>query len=147
MNQNEFQFNGKTYVAIENNGGSTCMGCAFSRLDCYNIKSIPPCLSQIREDGSCVHFVEKGKEKYRHLLKIRKEFADAKIAGLKSWEIRSTADRTFHVGDIVVYKVLDDDTHPLNGKEHVITFIYEGDIGLAENYCIFTDKERNESKD
>lgn len=76
-----------------------------------------------------------------HVLKIRKEFADAKLAGLKPWEIRSTEDRNFRVGDIVIYEVLGDPEHPLNEKPYTITFIYDGAIGLRENYCIFTDKE------
>lgn len=76
-----------------------------------------------------------------HVLKIRKEFADAKLAGLKPWEIRSTEDRNFRVGDIVIYEVLGDPEHPLNEKEYTITFIYDGAIGLINNYCIFTDKE------
>lgn len=74
-----------------------------------------------------------------HALKIRKEFADAKLAGLKPWEIRSTEDREFHVGDIVIYEVLGDREHPLNGKSYTITFIYDGSIGLRENYVIFTE--------
>ena len=84
--------------------------------------------------------------KRKHLLKIRKEFADAKIAGVKPWEIRSTEDRKFHVGDIVIYKVLGEPEHPLNEKLYTITFIYDVAMGLMENYCIFTDKEAEDRK-
>ena len=151
MNENEFVLGGKKYVVVEDNDFLcvSCDDCAFRLEDCGELRKrgkIPPCSEEDRTDKKNVAFVEKIKKCSRHLLKIRKEFADAKLAGLKPWEIRSTEDRTFRVGDVVVYEVLDDPEHPLNEKEYTITFIYDGAIGLTNNYCIFTDKESGDAE-
>lgn len=58
MNENEFELNGKRYVAVSGKGD--CLGCAFydNPLDCYHS---PPCAQDKRDDGRDVIFVEKPK--------------------------------------------------------------------------------------
>lgn len=59
INENEFRFIGKTYVAIER---EQCRGCAFY---CYELRKrgeIPNCTDQSISDGRNVIFVEKGSE-------------------------------------------------------------------------------------
>lgn len=64
--QNEFEFEGKTYIAINVNVGleeeEQCrQQCAFySRCKQCKPHEIPPCLGKIRVDGLDVCFVEKG---------------------------------------------------------------------------------------
>lgn len=64
MNENEFQFRGKTYVAVRDDDDSGCDKCAFAfDIACATLhlrEEFPPCIAQIREDGKNVHFVEKG---------------------------------------------------------------------------------------
>lgn len=77
-----------------------------------------------------------------HILKIRKEFADAKLAGLKPWEIREARYRKFSVGDIVYYEVVGEPDHPLSKtKRYRIDYVYDGPIGLIPGYVVFTDRE------
>lgn len=63
MNENEFSYRGKTYIAVEDEADYTCRGCALARMNCYKlmgIGKIPPCRSAYRLDGNNVVFVEKG---------------------------------------------------------------------------------------
>ncbi len=61
-----------------------------------------------------------------HLLKIRKEFADAVYSGRKTFEYRYD-DRGFWVDDEIVFDVLDKDgskvQHPLNDERYRITYV------------------------
>lgn len=69
MNENEFEYNGKKYVAVEDNAFEICENCAFKtesplRLGCGMLQrrmKIPPCSPLDRKDRRNVHFVEKGK--------------------------------------------------------------------------------------
>lgn len=93
-----------------------------------------------------------------HELKIRKQWADAKLAGEKPFEIRIN-DRGFQKGDIVRYKVIDpktnepwrkpkeeilygndDGRHPLEQCEFLITYVIEGKEGLERGYCVYADQ-------
>ena len=91
-----------------------------------------------------------------HELKIRKQWADAKFAGEKPFEIRVN-DRGFQKGDVVRYKVIDpktgepyrvpaaevtfggDNLHPLERCDFIITYVIEGKDGLERGYCVFAD--------
>jgi hypothetical protein len=60
MNEDEFEYEGKTYVAVE---GSGCELCAmFINYDCSVINagdSFPQCYSKFSKDKADVHFEEK----------------------------------------------------------------------------------------
>ena len=62
MDENEFEFDGKVYVAIENNS-SKCDGCALdAETDvgyCLDINQEHPCLAMDRKDRRNVIFLEK----------------------------------------------------------------------------------------
>ena len=100
-----------------------------------------------------------------HELKIQKQWADAKLAGEKPFEIRRN-DRGFQKGDIVRYNVIDPKTgepwaepgfprtvsngngtgkkyesgrHPLEFCDFLITYVREGADGLEKGYCVFAD--------
>ena len=100
-----------------------------------------------------------------HELKIQKQWADAKLAGEKPFEIRRN-DRGFQKGDIVRYRVIDPKTgepwvepgfhrlvtngngvgkkyvsgrHPLEFCDFLITYVREGADGLERGYCVFAD--------
>lgn len=77
-----------------------------------------------------------------HILKISKEYADAKLAGIKPFEIRKN-DRGFAVGDTVEYAVVDEDGavilgHRLNGAVFIIDYIT--DYAQKDGYVVFTDR-------
>lgn len=92
-----------------------------------------------------------------HELKIQKQWADAKLAGEKPFEIRRN-DRGFQKGDVVRYKVIDPKTgepwrqpasgvpfhpggrHPLEICDFVITYVCEGADGLERGYCVYADQ-------
>lgn len=59
MNENEFEYNGKTYV-VEQSGGE-CIGCAFLHDDDCSVpfEHVPPCHHVDRNDETDVIFVEK----------------------------------------------------------------------------------------
>lgn len=70
MNENEFQFNGKTYIAVDGKAGFPgyvlCRRCAFLKEFCYKLvrsEKIPACLASYRKDNRDVYFVEKGAQK------------------------------------------------------------------------------------
>ena len=100
-----------------------------------------------------------------HELKIQKQWADAKLAGEKPFEIRRN-DRGFQKGDTVRYKVIDPKTgepwvepgfprlvtnengvgkkyvsgrHPLEFCDFLITYVREGADGLEKGYCVYAD--------
>lgn len=65
MNENEFEFNGKTYVAVEDES-PLCSGCAFFEYHCIRLQTfgkIPRCTVIDREDGRLVKFFEKEAQK------------------------------------------------------------------------------------
>ena len=100
-----------------------------------------------------------------HELKIHKQWADAKLAGEKPFEIRRN-DRGFQKGDVVRYRVVDPKTgepwvepgfprlvtnengvgkkyvsgrHPLEFCDFLITYVREGADGLEKGYCVYAD--------
>ena len=100
-----------------------------------------------------------------HELKIQKQWADAKLAGEKPFEIRKN-DRGFQKGDIVRYRVVDPKTgepwvepgfprvvsnengvgkkygsgrHPIEFCDFLITYVREGADGLEKGYSVFAD--------
>ena len=93
-----------------------------------------------------------------HELKIHKQWADAKLAGLKPFEIRRN-DRGFQKGDTIRYIVVDPKTgerwfdrsaddlepgeswpvHPLEKLQFLVTYVTEGRDGLEKGYCVFAD--------
>jgi hypothetical protein len=55
--ENEFEFDGKTYVAVvDDQGVYGCDQCVFKDINC---DAFPPCFSGCRTDGLPVHFEEK----------------------------------------------------------------------------------------
>ena len=101
-----------------------------------------------------------------HELKIQKQWADAKLAGEKPFEVRIN-DRGFQKGDIVRYRVVDPKTgepwaerkfprlvtngngagkkyvsgrHPLEFCDFLITYVREGADGIERGYCVFADR-------
>lgn len=56
MNENEFELDGKIYVAMEQDSFPFCEGCAFDALPCGHL---PECTLNKRRDGINVIFVEK----------------------------------------------------------------------------------------
>lgn len=55
MNENEFEFEGKTYVALRTDIDD-CVGCEMQHLPCYKVAK---CSKNERVDGFDVIFVEK----------------------------------------------------------------------------------------
>lgn len=85
-----------------------------------------------------------------HELKIQKQWADAKLAGEKPFEIRVN-DRGFQKGDTVRYTVVDPKTcagwrdeagepHPLERCDFVITYVMQGFAGIGNGYCVYADQ-------
>lgn len=87
-----------------------------------------------------------------HSLKLSTRWFDAKIVGLKPWELRFHRDRTFNVGDFVIFNEVNGDTP--TGRSHgpvEITWIMFGGRPqdefqnasklLDEDLCIFTHGE------
>lgn len=57
MNENEFEIDGTSYVAIEDTGYEACKGCAFSVFG-TGCSFAPGCVKEDRHDGRDVIFVE-----------------------------------------------------------------------------------------
>lgn len=78
-----------------------------------------------------------------HVLKIKKSFYEAKVAGDKMFEIR-VDDRDFEVGDTVSYETVQDGYWwPAEGKWE-ITFI--STFEQKNNFVVFGEKEYVEKK-
>lgn len=63
MDENEFRYDGKTFVAVEDEDEIPCTRCALWKVDCYWLRAhgeIPHCSERLRKDGRNVRFVEKG---------------------------------------------------------------------------------------
>lgn len=85
MNENEFSYGGKTYVAVEE--GISCKCCAFWEGKCGALQwhgKIPPCSAPDRKDERDVCFVmketEEREEAARYSLQCKKESLDELIA-------------------------------------------------------------------
>ena len=74
-----------------------------------------------------------------HELKIKPEFAVAKINGLKSFEIRLN-DRDFQLNDIVRYTCPDDLFIDIVLKRHLYCITYICDFMQKDGYIVFADK-------
>ena len=78
-----------------------------------------------------------------HNLKIKAEYANAKLNGSKMFEIRLN-DRDYRVGDIVKYTCIDNPivNDKISEKLYYITFIT--DYEQKEGYVVFGEKEVEE---
>lgn len=78
-----------------------------------------------------------------HELKILKCYADAKVSGDKTFEIRNDIDRGFQKGDKVKYKAVDSlglsISHPIDKKIYEITYVTA--YKQQEGYVVFADRE------
>lgn len=78
-----------------------------------------------------------------HELKISECYADAKVSGDKTFEIRNDIDRGFQKGDKVKYKAVDSlglsIFHPINDKTYEITYVTA--YKQQEGFVVFADKE------
>lgn len=85
-----------------------------------------------------------------HELKIQKQWADAKLAGEKTFEIRRD-DRGFQKGDTVRYVVVDPKTsepwrdengkrHALESCEFLISYVLSGKDGIEPGFCVYADQ-------
>lgn len=75
-----------------------------------------------------------------HDLKLLSRFEKPKRDGLKYWEYRSTADRTFKVGDTVTFHIVTEVKRNPVGRTIgpvTITYLLEGGM-LPEGFCIFS---------
>jgi len=93
----------------------------------------------------------------KHELKIEKQWADAKLAGEKPFEIRLN-DRGFQKGDLIHYVVIDPKTkepyrppmseaaiggasvHPIETVDFIVTYMMQGFPGLQDGYCVYADQ-------
>lgn len=78
-----------------------------------------------------------------HDLKLWPMFFDAKVTGKKPWEIRSTRDRAFRVGDTVTFHSWGPNLQTYMGDTYgpcTITFIASGEDHrlMRPGTCIFT---------
>lgn len=74
-----------------------------------------------------------------HLLKLKPEYALAKILGIKSFEIRLN-DRDFHLDDLVKYSCPDDEFLNFALKSRVYCITYICDYEQKNGYIVFSDK-------
>ena len=75
-------------------------------------------------------------------LKILKEYADAKVKGIKPFEIRKN-DRDYQVGDLIRYKVIDDKGKEMQHKlsETMWEILYITNYEQKDDYVVFADKD------
>lgn len=92
-----------------------------------------------------------------HELKIKRSYFEDIIAGRKTFEVRKN-DRDFQEGDLVCFKVVDEDTAPATIRDCFkralvdpykvfrITYVLKNvpEYGLNEDYCIFGIAEMKE---
>ena len=84
----------------------------------------------------------------KHELKIEEQFADAILAGNKTFEIRLN-DRGYQKGDYIKFRCVDNCGfnvyHKINGLTYQITYVLSG-WGLAERFVVFSIKEMSDDK-
>lgn len=75
-----------------------------------------------------------------HELKIKKEYAEFVLSGVKTFEIRKN-DRDYQVGDLVKFNVIDGDLE-MPGF-YLITYVLKGvpQYGLSDDYVVFSIKK------
>lgn len=92
-----------------------------------------------------------------HNLKIERQWADAKLTGEKTFEVRYNLDRGFQKGDEVHYTVVDPKTsqpwrsedgrpHPLEQAVFEILYVLAGVEGIEHGYCAFADGPRQSTR-
>lgn len=75
-----------------------------------------------------------------HNLKIRYEYMQAKLDGVKPFEIRKN-DRNYQEGDLVRYTVIDNEKLNEVVKDKIYTITYITNYEQKDGYVVFTDKE------
>lgn len=80
----------------------------------------------------------------QHNLKIKAEYARAKLDGAKPFEIRRN-DRDFQVGDEVVYNVIDDNELAKKFANKVYEITYITNYEQKDGYVVFGDKPKRKS--
>lgn len=75
-----------------------------------------------------------------HALKTWPAYFDAVADGRKRFEVRSTRDRTFAVGDVLVLREWDPQTEAYSGRSVrvVVTFMVEGAPFLPEGTAVLS---------
>lgn len=81
-----------------------------------------------------------------HRLKIKKEFAIAKLAMLKPFEIRKN-DRGFEGGDFVKYSCPEDSELDEKLSEKLFVILYVTNYEQKDGYVVFSDLELDLSED
>lgn len=84
----------------------------------------------------------------KHELKIEEQFADAILAGDKTFEIRVN-DRGYQKGDYIKFRCVDDCGfhvfHEIEDLTYQITYVLSG-WGLIERFVVFSIKEVSDDK-
>ncbi len=85
-----------------------------------------------------------------HEIKIREDYADAVLSGVKTFEIRYN-DRHYKKGDLIKFQVVKNNglrmpEHNLSGKEYEIIYVLGG-WGLKQNYLALGIKPRRAEQD
>jgi len=73
-----------------------------------------------------------------HELKIQPKYFVAVAFGLKTFEIRSTEDRTFEVGDVV--KLVEFEESGSTSASALVRILYITDYEQKDNYIVFSFK-------
>lgn len=122
-------------------GNSETVGCSkcpyFKTEDCQSVMQLEA-LALIDEQEAIARLNIK-----LHNLKIKAEYANAKLDGRKPFEIRKN-DREFKVGDLVRYTVIDSEECNERIKNKIYYIAYITDYAQQEDYVVFTDKEVEE---
>ena len=76
-----------------------------------------------------------------HRLKILKEYADAKMQGIKPFEIRKN-DRDYKVGDYIYYTAINENGDKIDHEIDKWCFIirYITNYNQKDGYVVFTDE-------
>ena len=75
-----------------------------------------------------------------HELKIKAEYANAKLNGIKPFEIRLN-DRDYQVGDIIKYTCIDSSYVNDKIKDKLYHIVYITDYMQQKDYVVFCDEE------
>ena len=74
-----------------------------------------------------------------HELKIKENYYNDIKKGIKTFELRRN-DRDFQVGDMILFKVVDDNENIIkeDNEYHLITYVLKDveEYGLDKDYCI-----------
>ena len=78
-----------------------------------------------------------------HYLKIKAEYAKAKLKGDKPFE-RRLNDRNFHVGDVIRYTCIDSQIVDEKIREKLYYITYITNFEQKDGYVVFGDREVKE---